>query len=345
VINFRYHLVSIVAVFLALAIGLFIGATELRPTTEKRLDTLSAQEKAYISTLHTQISQLQSQIGSDTAFAQSAAPRLLTHLLAGQTVLLLAAPGSDQAVLGGLTTAIGQAGGRVTGQVALQPQFFATTASSERSLTALARQLAPPGLVLADRAGAGQAGAGQQQAAQVIAAALMAKSPADPLAASARTILSSFSSRGYLSVSPANGAQAMSPATLAVVVIPATPPARGDTDPLNMGLIAVAQRLDAAGDGTLLAGTYPGSGTGSAIDAVTSGAAGVQLSTVDNANTEIGQIVTVWALALLRAGDKPTAWGAIPGTAPSPAPTPSPTPSIVGPVQPPNTTTGHGPAR
>ncbi len=343
-INFRYHLVSIVAVFLALAIGLFIGATELRPTTEKRLDTLSAQEKAYIAALHTQISQLQSQLGGDAAFAQSAAPRLLAHLLTGQTVLLITAPGSDQAVISGVTTAIGQAGGRVTGQVALQSQFFTTNTSAERSLSALARQLAPPGLVLASGGGAGQAGAGQQQAAQVIAAALMVKSATDPAASSARTILSGFSSRGYLSVSPANGAQSMPPATLAVVVIPATPPARGDTDPVNIGLIAMAQRLDAAGDGTLLAGTYPGSGAGSAIDAVTSGTAGVQLSTVDNANTEIGQIVTVWALALLRAGDKPAAWGAFPGTAPSPAPTPSPTPSIGAPVQLPSTT-GRGRAR
>jgi hypothetical protein len=30
VIDFRYHVVSIVAVFLALALGLFIGATSLR---------------------------------------------------------------------------------------------------------------------------------------------------------------------------------------------------------------------------------------------------------------------------------------------------------------------------
>jgi len=37
VIDFRYHLVSIIAVFLALAIGIVVGSTELRPAVEAGL--------------------------------------------------------------------------------------------------------------------------------------------------------------------------------------------------------------------------------------------------------------------------------------------------------------------
>ena len=37
-IDFRYHIVSIVAVFLALALGLFLGSTTLQSTVTRNLD-------------------------------------------------------------------------------------------------------------------------------------------------------------------------------------------------------------------------------------------------------------------------------------------------------------------
>ena len=40
-IDFRYHLVSIVAVFLALAIGIVLGSTELQGTTIDALRSLN----------------------------------------------------------------------------------------------------------------------------------------------------------------------------------------------------------------------------------------------------------------------------------------------------------------
>ena len=44
-IDFRYHLVSIIAVFLALAIGIVVGATALQPATVKLLNAASVAEK------------------------------------------------------------------------------------------------------------------------------------------------------------------------------------------------------------------------------------------------------------------------------------------------------------
>jgi hypothetical protein len=48
---------------------------------------------------------------------------------------------------------------------------------------------------------------------------------------------------------------------------------------------------------------------------------------VDNADTEVGQIVTVQALRRLFEGKPPGQYGISPGAAPSPAPTPSVTPT------------------
>ena len=45
-IDFRYHLVSIVAVFLALAIGIVLGSTELQGPTYNLLDRTTAKLQA-----------------------------------------------------------------------------------------------------------------------------------------------------------------------------------------------------------------------------------------------------------------------------------------------------------
>ena len=61
---------------------------------------------------------------------------------------------------------------------------------------------------------------------------------------------------------------------------------------------------------------------------MTSGGAGVGITTVDNADTVTGQIIMIQALrGLTSPRAAPPAYGVGPGSAPSPAPTPSPTPS------------------
>jgi hypothetical protein len=325
VINFRYHLVSLVAVFLALAVGILVGATALRPGVTEALKHESNLEKRQITSQLANIRQLEHELSGDQAFAEAAAARLLTGLLAGQRAVLVTAPGADNATISGVTTALQQAGAKVTGQVLLQQSFFDTGASTESRLEALARQLDPPGVNLDGQDPQQVADpqiTGQQQAAEVIAAAIVTKAAPGVATAEGKDILQGFAGQGYLQVNPANGAAALAPATLAVVIIPATPPSDGDSDPANLGLIALTQQLQHASEGAVLAGSYPGSGPGSAIDELVSGNTGAQLSSVDNANTEIGQIEVVQALEELLSGHKPASYGDAPGVVPSPAPTP-----------------------
>jgi Copper transport outer membrane protein, MctB len=327
VIDFRYHLVSIVAVFLALAIGLVVGATALKPGVTAGLDELSRHEKAQISSQRTTINTLKNQIYSDQQFAQASAPKLLAGVLAGQQVVLVIAPGADGATVSGITADLKLSGAKVTGQAQLQPAFFDTSGATENSLDALAQRLVPPGVTLGSTPSLSSEVAGQQSAAQVIAAALLSANGADLPGDEARTILSGFAAQGYLQVSSSTGANTLPPATLAVVVIPNTPPSSGDSDSANLALLALARQLKAASRGVVLAGSYPGSGPGSAIDELIHGSAGFQVSSVDNANGGAGQIQVVWALAYALAGKKPAAYGIYAGAVPSPAPTPSATSS------------------
>jgi hypothetical protein len=329
VIDFRYHLVSIVAVFLALAIGIVIGASALRPEVLSVFKNASTHEQQQITSQRAAIKSQQNQLNSNQAFAQAAAPILLNGVLADQPVALVTAPGADPATVNGVTAALKLAGAKITTQAELQPSFFGTSASTQSSLEILAQQVTPPGLLLQTTSpGANPRITGQQEAAQVLAAALVTKSGTDLPADQVKNILTGFTQQGFLQLSPAAGATPPSQAALAVVITPLSPPS-ADADPANLALISVAEQLSLSSSsrGVVVAGSLNGSGPGSAIDELTSGSTGVHLSTVDNADKEIGQILVAQALSSLLAGHQPAAYGVSTGAVLSPAPTPSATPS------------------
>lgn len=333
-IDFRYHVVSIVAVFLALAIGIVLGSTELQGTTIDVLKNTSQQVKSQYDAAHARNVELNQQLAADQAMMQADGPRLLDGLLSGQRVVLVSAPGAPGSVVNGLTSALRQAGATVTGQVKVQPKLLDASQNNQQFLTQLVQQLAAPGAVPAN-------GTGLQQAARLLGSAILTKTTVSngstpggtsgaSQGASARTILESYAQAGLLSISSGPPV----PATLAVVVTPSAPPADGVSDPANQGLVTLAQQLNTAGLGTVVAGSVGASGSGSAIDALRGSAAAGQISTVDYADTVFGQIVTVQALADALAGRKAASYGTQPGdhaAAPSPAPTPSTSTTPAGP--------------
>ena len=108
-------------------------------------------------------------------------------------------------------------------------------------------------------------------------------------------------------------------ATQAVLVTPGGPaPQTG-----SQVLVAVTAQLNAAGSGAVMAGAVQSIGPNSVISNEINSAHPV--STVDNADTESGQIMVVQALKDLLDSKPPAKYGVDPGTAPSPAPTPSAT--------------------
>ena len=89
-----------------------------------------------------------------------------------------------------------------------------------------------------------------------------------------------FAGAGFLTKS----GQPWDRATLAVVIIPATPQTTDDTNPQSQALVTLAQQLNLAGLGTVVAGTIAGSGQGSAIDVMRAGGRAGHLTSVDDAD-------------------------------------------------------------
>ncbi len=316
-IDFRYHLVSIIAVFLALAIGLVVGSTAL---SGKAVEVLTAQQHRAIDSndaLRKTNGTLTKQVAADQTFAAANAQRIIGGLLPQDRVVLVVAPGADGAVTTGVTAALQQAGATVTGQVDLQQSFLDTSAVNETALTDLAQSLAAKaGLAAPSRSSSSVAG--QQAAAQVLAASLL-----DPVtsntglsAKASADILTGLEQYGFVSVGNTPVA-----ATQAVLVTPG-----GTSTPTtSLVLTAVAAELGPASSGTVMAGSVDSIGPGSVISNEASSTHPV--STVDNADTETGQIMVVQALRNLLDGKAPGSYGIQPGTAPSPPPTPSPSAS------------------
>jgi hypothetical protein len=112
VYNLRYHIASLVAVFLALAMGLLLGSIVVER------GVLSDQQTALVTGLQrdfneirTESAALKAQNDALTAFATEAAPALEASALAGRTVLVIAAPESGDTVAS-VNASVRRAGGR-----------------------------------------------------------------------------------------------------------------------------------------------------------------------------------------------------------------------------------------
>jgi hypothetical protein len=324
VIDFRYHLVSIVAVFLALAIGIVFGSTELQGHT---IDVLRSTNDAVSSELHateTQRDGFQAQASASTAFLQTAEPKLLDKMLAGDRLVVITEPGASSAVTDGIKAAAAVAGATVTGTVALQPKFNDLSGTTTAGLSTLnAGRAAADGTQLATAAD--PATANQQQAAQLIATAILDKTANEQglSTADGQTVLQGYAQAGYLTYTGSPTTRA----TLAVIVIPQTPPA-GAGDPANEILLAVAQQFAEASSATIVAGSTAGSAaSASAMEVLRSSSVSSQVSTVDNADTLLGQITCIWALAGQAGGAKPNSYGMSGASAVTPVPLPVSSPS------------------
>jgi hypothetical protein len=354
VIDFRYHVVSIVAVFLALAIGIVFGSTELQGTTYNVLNRTTAKLQTQLDQARSGQATAQAEASEAEAYAQAVEPAVLRDLLSGQRLLIVTEPGAQSSVVSGIAAAAIDGGATVTGQIALQPKFFDISDTTQDSLNQTTLDVAQPaGISLNTSENY------QQQAAQVIATEILAKSsqsagtqqtgtqqtgtqqtgtgqpstgqpstgqpttglPSTGPSSEAQTMLAAYASAGFLNTTGQPAAQA----TLVVVVTPQTAPADGSADQLDQVLIPLVEELSAKSSATVVAGSSAGSGPGSPIAVLRSNNAANQVSTVDDADFVFGQSAVIQALATLLGGGKAGSYGFTGNGASAVAPSPAPT--------------------
>ena len=124
VINFRYHLVSLTAVFLALAVGLIVGTAALNGPAIEAFESNIQSLRDNNEQLRDEIQELQNQVGEDQAFAAEIAPAYLANQLTGRNILVVALPRRRHQVVDSAIEMLGYSGATVSGRISVLDDFF-----------------------------------------------------------------------------------------------------------------------------------------------------------------------------------------------------------------------------
>lgn len=129
-INFRYHLVSLISVFLALAVGVVLGAGPLQNAITRIGDDNSAAELDPQAQALLDEAEAEGTAGQDLAAAVG--QDVLPGSIPGTKVTLVALPGVTEDDIAPTTEALQLAGAEVQGPVQLSEDFVSQDASTYR---------------------------------------------------------------------------------------------------------------------------------------------------------------------------------------------------------------------
>lgn len=310
-ISLRYHVISICAVFLALALGVLMGSTTLSDSILSGISGQKARLGEQVTDLQAQRDSLNGQLSDADRFATGVGPLAVRGALAKRTVVLIETPNASRSDEDAVRELLSAAGAQVTGQVKLTEAFSDPNRADQ--LNSLVTQSIPAGAHLPVASDAGTLSGGLFGDLLLLNKAdNAAQSTADERSAA----LTGMASAGFITP-----VQALQPAQLAIVLTGGAQSGGSAGDRATM-LANFAGQLQRSGAGTVLAGSN-GAATGSGPIGVVRANSAVNsvLSTVDDADTAAGRIVTVLALQE-QLGGKAGAYGTA-GNASSPVPQPA----------------------
>lgn len=286
-ISLRYHIVSIGAAFLALAVGVVLGSTALSSSLLSGLANEREQLAERVTELEARTNSLQARLAETDAVIAEISDDVVAGMLENRSVVLVTTSDSKPAIRDAVAKLIKQAGATITGEVQLTSAF--TDPARATQLRELAIRLQPAGVRFPTSGGPGALiGALLGSVLLLDAETAERQSTQQELTAA----LSGLASGGFIKPPPKD----IVPAQLAVVL--SGGPAKGaGASNRAARLASFATQMDGAGAGTVLIGRQ-GSAKGSGAIGIVraSNASGTGLSTVDNAGTAAGRLATVLAL-------------------------------------------------
>ena len=135
-INFRYHLVSLTGVFLALALGIILGASVVDSGAVDGLRGQLGSVKADVDRVDQQNAALRRDLGSWNEFSTKAGPGILSGRLQGVPVLVLGMRGIDAEPVADLRNDLASADARLQGTVWLTSKLRLDNAEDTQALSA-----------------------------------------------------------------------------------------------------------------------------------------------------------------------------------------------------------------
>jgi hypothetical protein len=280
VINFRYHIVSLMAVFLALAVGIAVGVS-LSPSVSEGLNQQAAQDRKQVTELRTELDRVNALDQYREAWAERAGQQVTLNALSGVAVAVVAMPDAPAAVVQALGDAVQKAGGTVVRSVEIEARVYDTARADEVNAA-----LAP----FAEQVGLDDSMTPATRFGRVLSWSIAAKAPQGR---DDRAVVmgDALQKAGYATLSKDSSRQAE---LVLVVTAPASDPQLAPE--LLQAHVQTHVGLLVHAGGLVVAGPDSDDITGTDVLAIrTDGDAGDVLSTVDVADLPSGVATTVLA--------------------------------------------------
>lgn len=284
-ISMRYHIVSLAAVFLALALGIVLGATKISSPLISGLQSDNQDLTSNQQQLSATNADLTERVTGDDKFAGAVGPLTVRGTLPNTTVLLLTTADADPADRDAVLSLLTRSGATVTGQVQLTADL--TNPGRADELRTLATQNLPTGATLPEVPQVGSTVGG------LLSALLVAKpdntAPASPEQTAAA--LGALTGSGFV-VTTGDVAPARS-----VVLLTGGAQTGGSEADRAAVLADLSTQLKSAASGVVVAGRSGSADATGAVGVIRANTAqSAVVTTVDSVDTGSGRVATVLGL-------------------------------------------------
>ena len=283
-ISMRYHIVSLAAIFLALALGIVLGATKISSPLLTGLQGDNAALASQQEDLTTENKGLANRVTADEKFAGSVGALAVRGTLPDAKVVVFTTAGADPADRDAVLSLLKRSGATVTAQVQLTQDFSDPARADE--LRSLAVKTLPTGAKLPEVPQAGAIAGGLLSSVLIVPAGKKGAIPEQSAA-----VFAALTSAGFITVTgtPAPGQ--------AVVLITGGELTGGSEADKAAAPAYLANQLAQTATGVIVAGrtgSEKAAGTVGVIrgDTALSGT----VSTVDDVDTPTGRIAAVLGL-------------------------------------------------
>jgi hypothetical protein len=292
VIDFRYHIVSIVAIFFALGAGVVLGAGPLKGTGSEIVASQAERDRQQLADTRQQLSDLKALDKYRDDYVAKVTAGLTDGKLTGKKIVVVTMPNADNDLTNTIQDELEKAGGQVTTKVALDAKLF----------DAGQRQLVDS--------------TAYQRAGLILARGVAAKEEGKSADTDSTRIIGGLTGSKLLSLKPS---QIKDRASL-IVVVAAKPPTPAPDNSTYNDAVDFIEGLDQGSGGVVVAGTPESAQNGGLIKALRSDSDATKIvSSVDVADLPAGQATIVFSL-VEQASGKAGQYGAIDaknGVAPS----------------------------
>ena len=306
-IDFRYHIVSIVAIFFALGAGVVLGAGPLKGTGSEIVQSQADKDRAALEDARADLIQAKALEKYQDDYVAKVTAGLTDGKLTGKTIAVVTMPSADNDMTNSIQDALEAVGGQVTTRVSLDAKLF--DPGQRQLVESLVNELVTADITFDPDSNT------YQRAGMLLARGIAAREEGKPVDTEATRILSGLTGSKLVSLKPTPKDRAS-----LVVVVAAKPPTPAPDNSSYNDAVDFAEGLDQGSGGAVVAGVPESAQNGGMLKSLRGDSAATKiLSTVDVANIPSGQMTVVFAL-VEQAGGKAGQYGAVDaknGVAPS----------------------------